>query len=74
MGDVVYAYAGGVCDLADSEVFFIDGKEYAYDATGCLKTHILFMEVDREYVPVATLLEEGQIDGKYLIPLLRPLT
>ena len=69
-GDVVYAYAGGVCDQAGSESFTINGKNYVYQASGCLKEHILFMEVNHEYVPIAELIENETIDGMYLIPLL----
>ena len=72
-GDVVYAYAGGICDQAGSETFTIDGKDYVYEATGCLKEHILYMEVDHEYVPIADLIADETIDGKYLIPLLTEL-
>lgn len=73
MGQVVYAYAGGPCDQAGTEVFVINGTLYAYEATGCLENNILFMEVDHEYVAVAQLLQEGKIDGVYLIPLLQPI-
>ncbi len=72
MGRVVYAYAGGECDQMGTETFTIDGEEYEYTANGCLEEHILFMEVDGEFVPVANLLSSGFIDGEYLIPLLTP--
>ncbi|XMB72032.1 hypothetical protein RJI07_07980 [Mycoplasmatota bacterium WC30] len=67
---VVYAYAGGECDQFSSETFTIDGKDYIYSASGCLKENILFMKEDGEYVSVAELLMEGKIDGQYLAPLL----
>ena len=67
---VIYVYAGGECDQNSSEIFIIDGTEYSYSASGCLQDHILFMRENREYVPVAELLMEGDIDGQYLIPLL----
>ncbi|MCK4551941.1 MAG: hypothetical protein KAU02_03415 [Tenericutes bacterium] len=67
---VVYAYAGGECDLNSSETFIIDGKTYYYNASGCLQDHILFLRVNQEYVTIAKLLMEGEIDGKYIIPLL----
>jgi len=67
---VVYAYAGGVCDQAGSETFVIDGETYTYSASGCLKDHILYMEIDGEYQDIASLITDGTIDGTYLIPLL----
>ena len=70
LGKVVYAYGGGECDQYGTEIFYINGKEYFYSATGCLKEHILYMQVDREYVPIATLIAGKEIDGLYLIPLL----
>ncbi|QMS84666.1 hypothetical protein [Candidatus Xianfuyuplasma coldseepsis] len=68
--EVVYAYAGGECDQAGSEIFEINGTTYSYHATGCLKDHILYMKDEGMYIPVATLLANGTIDGEYLIPLL----
>ena len=69
-GNVVYVYAGGECDQQGSETFTIDGVEYVYTASGCLQDHILYMQVEGEYIPVYDLLMSGQIDGEYLIPLL----
>lgn len=69
-GKAVYAYAGGECDFHGSESFVIDGERYIYNASGCLKENILFMEEDGEMIPVSQLLLEEKIDGKYLIPLL----
>lgn len=74
MGEVVYAYAGGPCDQVGEEFFEIDGTSYVYEASGCLQDHILFIRRDGEDVPVATLLAQGEIDGRYLIPLLTPVT
>jgi hypothetical protein len=71
---VVYAYAGGECDHHSEEIFIIDGHTYFYEASGCLKSHILFMQIEGEYVPLATLLENNLIEGKYLIPLLEEKT
>jgi hypothetical protein len=68
--NVVYAYAGGVCDQAGSETFVIDGETYTYSASGCLKDHILYMQIDGEYQDIASLITDGTIDGTYLIPLL----
>ncbi|MBN2540313.1 MAG: hypothetical protein JXB08_02180 [Bacilli bacterium] len=67
---VVYAYAGGVCDLEASETFVINDENYQYTASGCLQEHILFMEIQGDYVPISELLEDGTIDGDLLIPLL----
>lgn len=67
---VVYAYAGGECDQAGTETFVIGGQTYTYSASGCLKDHILFMQIDGEYIDVASLITDGTIDGTYLIPLL----
>ena len=72
-GHVVYAYAGGECDMATTETFVIDGASYGYSATGCLKEHILYMEIDHEYTPIADLIDNGTIDPTYLIPLLVPI-
>lgn len=69
-GDVVYIYAGGECDQYKEEIFVIDGNTYFYGATGCLKSHILFMQVNGSYVSVQSLISEGEIDPTYLIPLL----
>ena len=69
-GKVVYAYAGGVCDQSGSETFIINGINYEYNANGCLKDNILFMRIDGENIPLATLISDGIIDGEYLIPLL----
>ena len=69
-GRVVYAYAGGECDQNGSETFIINGETYTYNASGCLKDNILFMRIDGVSTPIATLLHDGVIDGKYLIPLL----
>ena len=67
---VVYAYAGGECDQAGTETFVIDGETYTYSASGCLKDHILYMQIDGEYQDIASLIIDGTIDGTYLIPLL----
>ena len=69
-GQVVYAYAGGVCDQNGSETFIINGETYFYNADGCLKANILFMRIDGVNTPIATLLNDGSINGEYLIPLL----
>lgn len=69
-GQVVYAYAGGECDQSGNETFIIDEETYIYNANGCLKDNILFMRIDGVNTPVATLLDEGYINGEYLIPLL----
>ena len=69
-GQVVYAYAGGVCDQNGSETFIINGVTYTYSASGCLKDNILFMRIEGVNTPVATLLNDGSINGEYLIPLL----
>jgi hypothetical protein len=69
-GRVVYAYAGGVCDQNGSETFVINGTTYIYSANGCLKDNILFMRIDGENIPIITLLNNGTVDGEYLIPLL----
>ena len=69
-GAVVYAYAGGECDQNASETFVIENITYTYTANGCLKDNILFMRIDGINIPVATLLDNGTINGKYLIPLL----
>ena len=69
-GKIVYAYAGGECDQSGNEAFIINGKTYIYNANGCLKDNILFMRIDGINVPVSTLLNDGYIDGEYLIPLL----
>lgn len=71
---VVYAYAGGECDQAGFESFHINGSDYIYEASGCLESHILYMQVDGDYVPIADLITEGTIDGTYLIPLLTEST
>jgi hypothetical protein len=71
---VVYAYAGGVCDEDKTETFTINGELYGYRASGCLKDNILFMRIDGENIPVATLLSNGTIEGNYLIPLLTKQT
>ncbi len=71
---VVYAYAGGECDQNGSETFLINGKTYIYEANGCLKDHILFMRIDGENISLSTLLNNGTIDGTYLIPLLTEVT
>lgn len=68
---VVYAYAGGECNQTRNETFIIDGIEYYYSARGCLLENILYMRNNNEYVPVSSLLAEGDIDGQYLIPLLK---
>ncbi len=68
--EVVYAYAGGECDQAGSETFIINQTTYAYSASGCLKENILFMRIDGENIPVATLIENNDIDPNLLIPLL----
>ena len=73
-GHVVYAYAGGVCDQNGSETFVINGTTYTYNANGCLKDNILFMRIDGENIPIITLLSNGTVDGKYLIPLLTEQT
>ncbi|RLA81119.1 MAG: hypothetical protein DRG78_09775 [Epsilonproteobacteria bacterium] len=73
-GKVVYVYAGGECDQSGSESFIINGKTYTYTANGCLKDNILFMRIDDVNIPIATLLNNGTIDGKYLIPLLKEQT
>ena len=69
-GHVVYAYAGGECDQNGNETFIINGKTYIYNASGCLKDNILFMRIEGVNTPVATLLNDGTINGEYLIPLL----
>jgi uncharacterized protein YxeA len=69
-GQVVYAYAGGECDQSGTETFIINGITYIYSASGCLKDNILFMRIDGVNTPVATLLNDGVINGEYLIPLL----
>lgn len=69
-GNVVYAYAGGECDQNGNETFIINGITYIYNASGCLKDNILFMRMDGVNTPVATLLDDGIIDGEFLIPLL----
>ena len=69
-GQVVYAYAGGECDQNGNETFIINGKTYIYNASGCLKDNILFMRIEGVNTPVATLLNDGTINGEYLIPLL----
>ena len=71
---VIYAYAGGACDENGSETFVINGINYIYNASGCLKDHILFIRLDGENVPVNTLLKNGTINGEYLIPLLSEQT
>lgn len=67
---VVYAYAGGECDQNGSETFIINNETYTYSANGCLLDNILFMRIDGEHIPVSSLLNNGIIDSKYLIPLL----
>jgi hypothetical protein len=67
---VVYAYAGGACEEHHEEIFLINGESYQYSASGCLKEHILFMKIDESYRPINELLDEGLIEGKYLVPLL----
>lgn len=66
----LYVYAGGECDQANIETFNIDGEEYYYSASGCLKDHILYMQDGMSYVSVSDQLALGNIEGKYLIPLL----
>ncbi len=73
-GRVVYEYAGGVCDQNGSETFIINGTTYIYNASGCLKDNILFMRIDGDNVPIVTLVNNGTVDGNYLIPLLTELT
>lgn len=72
--EVVYAYAGGECDLFSSESFVINGKTYTYSASGCLKDNILFMRIEGENIPISTLLNDGTINGEYLIPLLNAVS
>ena len=69
-GQVVYAYAGGECDQNGNETFIINEKTYYYNASGCLKDNILFMRIEGTNTPIATLLNDGSINGEYLIPLL----
>lgn len=69
-GYVVRAYAGGVCDENNSETFDINGTTYYYNASGCLKDHILYIQIDGTYTPVADLIQNGTIDAELLIPLL----
>ena len=69
-GQVVYAYAGGECDQNGNETFIINGTTYIYNASGCLKDNILFMRMDGVNTPIATLLDDGIINGEFLIPLL----
>jgi hypothetical protein len=69
-GFVVRAYAGGVCDQSGQETFEIEGTTYYYNASGCLKDHILYIQIDGTYLPVADLIQDGTIDATYLIPLL----
>ncbi|MCK5388008.1 MAG: hypothetical protein KAJ22_01875 [Candidatus Izimaplasma sp.] len=69
-GSVVYAYAGGECDQNGKETFIINGKTYVYNASGCLKDNILFMRIEGVNTPIATLLNDGSVNGEYLIPLL----
>jgi len=69
-GKVVYAYAGGTCEMFSTERFIIDGTTYTYSAGGCLKDNILFMNINGNYTPIQSLLDDGSIDGELLIPLL----
>ncbi len=69
-GQVVYAYAGGECDQSGNETFIINGTTYTYSASGCLKDNILFMRIEGNNTPVINLLNDGTINGEYLIPLL----
>ena len=69
-GQVIYVYAGGECDQNGNETFIINGETYIYNASGCLEDNILFMRIDGINIPVATLLNDGSINGEYLIPLL----
>ncbi len=69
-GKVVYAYAGGECDQNGNETFVINGATYVYNASGCLIDNILFMRINGINTPIATLLNDGTVNGEYLIPLL----
>lgn len=73
-GFVVQIYAGGECDQHMTETFVIDGSTYVFEASGCLREHLLYMEIAGEEIPVAELIADGTIDGTLLIPMLTPLS
>ncbi len=69
-GDVIYVYAGGECDQAGEETFFINGDKYTYSASGCLQEHIIYMNYNNEYTPIIDLIESDTVDPLLLIPFL----